>query len=515
MASSALEYDQLDRSVQSIRLLHIIPYADTLDCVMETFDIRECPRYQALSYVWGSDIAGSQICINKTLVAVRNNLWDALWELKRLRGRPEFPHQCEDYIWIDAICINQTDDVERSHQVNLMSVIFSHATQTIAWLGREENNSALAMQTLAAKQCPQELTSTVSLAQRWTAIDALFSRPYFERMWIVQEVLLSQRLLLLCGPSFCSWHDIIWFQNQEQMWKKEDLHIISRWPSTLISTKGYLNRHHSTESVQKLQYLLLHVRDRQCLDKRDKIYALLGIINQSSDSDARLEADYTISIAELYLRMITFFKVLPEGDRNVIHAELLNILDMPLSTRHAIRLARNINNIVCKMDHHSLGSTLGSLDVVRSVEDRAFVCMILCEIDARFGIDLTCFSGALGAPDFSRMTITGHMSRDVVTFLISCHERMVLLMHLWQRCIKLDSHLQSLVLLPSLPGSHGMEWKKYAMAASYAGLLDMSVFMEKAKDVLAIVMECETGFWWVDFSRPQASIVPEESTWQL
>ncbi|KAF3006246.1 hypothetical protein E8E14_005215 [Neopestalotiopsis sp. 37M] len=502
MASSALPYDQLDRSAQSIRLLRIIPYANTLDCVMETFDIRECPRYQALSYAWGSDIASSQICINKTLVAVRNSLWDALWELKRLRERSESPFRCEDYIWIDAICINQNDDVERSHQVNLMSVIFSRATQTIAWLGREENNSALAMQTLAAKQDPQEFTSNVSLAERWTAIDAVFSRPYFERMWIVQEVLLSQRLLLLCGPSSCSWHDIVWFQNHEQKWNEEDLHIISRLPSTLISTKECLNRHHNTESVQKLKHLLLNLRGRQCLDQRDKIYALLGILNQSSDSDARLEADYTISIEELYLKMITFFKGLPEGDRNVIHAELLNILNMSLSTRHAIRLARNINNIVCKVEHHSIGSTFGRLDVVRSVGDRAFVYMILCEIDARFGIDFTCFSGAQGALDFSRMRITGDVSRDVVTFSIFCHERMVLLLHLWQRCIKLDSHLQSLVLLPSLPGSHGLEWKKYAKAASYAGLMDMPVFMEKAKDVLAIVMECETGFWWVDFSRP-------------
>ncbi|ETS76777.1 hypothetical protein PFICI_12164 [Pestalotiopsis fici W106-1] len=510
MAANAFEYDQLDRSAQSIRLLRILPYADTLDCVLETFDIRECPKYQALSYVWGSDDASCEIRINQSIVLIRNNLWDALQELKTLRGRSDFHYECEDHIWIDAICINQNDDVERSHQVNLMSLIFSQAARTIAWLGREDNNSTLAMKTLAKRQCPKSLAPTVCLEEIWTAIDAVFSRVYFERMWIVQEVLLSNKLLLLCGSSFCSWHDIIWFHDHWQDWFEQN--VMCDLPLTLITTKEFLDRHRRLRPVRKLKYLLLNLRRRQCLDQRDKIYALLGIIfKQSSDSNPQLEADYTISSTELYSRMVTFFKVLPEGDRNVIYAELLNILDMPKSTRHSIRLARDIDRIIYKIENHPVGGIVKRLDVIGSVKDRAFLYMILDEIETRFGVSLTSFPAALELRNFSTMSISGDIARDVFTLLMLCHPRVMLLLHLWQQCMTVDNHLQRLILLPTSHDHHAPKWKNYAFAASEDGLLDISVFMEKTKGVRTIIIEFETGFWWLDFPRADARIITEDS----
>ncbi|KAJ0280720.1 hypothetical protein COL940_006040 [Colletotrichum noveboracense] len=93
--------------------------------------------YSALSYVWGSPIETQQIEINGRLFYITENLNDALWQLHR--------NGVDPWLWIDAICIQQSDLAEKTHQVGMMRDIFSNAATVYIWLGpgTEEADQAM------------------------------------------------------------------------------------------------------------------------------------------------------------------------------------------------------------------------------------------------------------------------------------------------------------------------------------------------------------------------------------
>jgi hypothetical protein len=91
--------------------------------------------YQALSYEWGSLEQPFGILVRGAKheelghIALTKNLFDALGDL----------HNCPDIeskrFWVDQICINQADEEEKGHQVELMASIYRHASRVITYLG--------------------------------------------------------------------------------------------------------------------------------------------------------------------------------------------------------------------------------------------------------------------------------------------------------------------------------------------------------------------------------------------
>ena len=133
-----LRYSPLKKAT-SIRLLQLLPrssQASAIVCSMEEFDlIANAPIYHALSYTWGPptlDAEGNealnraehQIVINHVTHSITGTLYAALAELSFGRKSPY-------YIWIDALCINQNDNLEKKVQVLLMGKIYSQADQVI------------------------------------------------------------------------------------------------------------------------------------------------------------------------------------------------------------------------------------------------------------------------------------------------------------------------------------------------------------------------------------------------
>lgn len=107
-------YQQLDlrnRQIRIIRLLHG-GLNDQIRCSLYTAYLDDRPFYEALSYVWGDSQVCQTIIVDGKVTDVTTNLWYAL---RRLRRRFSDRH-----IWVDALCINQEDKTEKSHQVNLM-----------------------------------------------------------------------------------------------------------------------------------------------------------------------------------------------------------------------------------------------------------------------------------------------------------------------------------------------------------------------------------------------------------
>lgn len=92
----------------------------------------QCPRFAALSYVWGPESPARAIWLDGQRVSVRENLWDFLIDAAQRRpwsmGEPDFIES--RYLWVDALCINQDDAHQKSRQVKLMGRIFSKVNLT-------------------------------------------------------------------------------------------------------------------------------------------------------------------------------------------------------------------------------------------------------------------------------------------------------------------------------------------------------------------------------------------------
>jgi hypothetical protein len=223
------------RQIRLISLDRSNPTSQTIDCRLTTHDLDEAPPYKALSYVWGDPEVTCTITINGLPVEKTANLVAAL---SRLRDLDEANY------WIDAICIDQQNKAEKSEQVQLMGEIYGKAVGTTAWLGPGTDDSALAMTFLAQwsmagsyylllrKQIQDNISASTEAERglrmlvfertsamrdliqsvlrtihnpygvaEGQALANLFQRPYWKRIWIIQELTLSRHVTLHCGES--------------------------------------------------------------------------------------------------------------------------------------------------------------------------------------------------------------------------------------------------------------------------------------------------------------------------
>ena len=134
--------------------------------------------YEALSYAWGSLKKTCSISINKQNLAVTENLHVALLRLQ--------DSSLERILWVDAVCINQSNLEEQEHQVQLMAKIYSKAHRVIVWLGPEavDTEGALEGIRLAASEESMERSKRKINQQ---AILNLLHRPWFQRIWVREK----------------------------------------------------------------------------------------------------------------------------------------------------------------------------------------------------------------------------------------------------------------------------------------------------------------------------------------
>ncbi|KAK1243254.1 hypothetical protein MKX07_003882 [Trichoderma sp. CBMAI-0711] len=162
------------------------------DLVAISLDNLSSAPYRALSYTWGaasSPEAVRTIRVSDQDFVVRQNLFDFLCSAA---VRKE-----EGLFFIDAICINQLDLDERQAQVQSMALIYRRATAVISWLGVLPQVHYQGCQLLSHAS---DISCRKWSEQEWRALRYLCYAPYWSRVWVVQEVLLSSKLQIWCGP---------------------------------------------------------------------------------------------------------------------------------------------------------------------------------------------------------------------------------------------------------------------------------------------------------------------------
>lgn len=354
----------------------------------------DAPAYHAVSYTWGDPASEEDITIcnndnedsknrsnDRRRMTVRKNCANVLRQLAHFKTAK--------YYWVDAICIDQSNDTEKSYQVAMMGEIFRRADCVLSCVGMHEDDSKFMADTLRSfdtylashgkssavfsdrdRERTHEKGWTLWHSEHWLealadedtvrlyqALDAFTRRPYFWRIWILQELYVARRLVFLCDldelllPTLLFWWSDAktqWlFRNRDDIAAGKEPPILLRKLTALEAGKDYLSRVRWTDvlsflddggsglsagfedmlreravtldetSKRKQLFLtkmLTMCEDRYCQDPRDYVYGTLSLTDWGV-----LRPDYTKSSYNLAKEVMLNFDQIGQVVQLVIH----------------------------------------------------------------------------------------------------------------------------------------------------------------------------------------------------
>ncbi|TEA18172.1 Heterokaryon incompatibility protein 6, OR allele [Colletotrichum sidae] len=308
--SDAYQYQPLPptlergRSPPYTRLLYLSPGSgdEPFEASLDVVDVTKAPPYEALSYTWGppSDAPRDYIWVQGCPLPIKPSLENALRALR-------LPSETRP-LWIDALCIDQSNLDERARQVQYMRLVYKFAYRVVVWLGLKTPGTHEAFQ--AAERLArirdrldpanrrvnggepdpdmvQGLIASMTEDLPETSMIHLyevFQREYFSRCWCVQEVVASSQATAKIEELEMSFFDLL-----------SSLLILSRWKAEIALDRPWelwqkilmtrqpnntIGNSETEGSIGSFLYLLELTRTLQATDSRDKIFALLGICDE-------------------------------------------------------------------------------------------------------------------------------------------------------------------------------------------------------------------------------------------
>jgi hypothetical protein len=305
-------------SGDQVRVLAIFPGrpSDLVRCRLDVVSLKEQPVYQAVSYVWGRGESTHWVVVEQngeeTVLDITTNA-HAL--LAKLRSPWE-----ERVIWIDGLCINQKDNIEKTAQVKMMENVYRGAWRVTAYLGASP--AAPLVQALLAKirflrqgcgmSFPQMRDKLLAEYDKstWEAVCVFLRNEWFNRVWIVQEAALAAQLHLLYGDVCMDWEILnqsIEFLVQDAtkaLFRFEEEDSSSAIPGSgsdiyrgLDGICAMLELRGDFEAPDKmtLGLALESSLSFNATDPRDKVFGLLSLTN-----DSKVTADYDLDCHDVY-----------------------------------------------------------------------------------------------------------------------------------------------------------------------------------------------------------------------
>lgn len=201
----AFKYHPLEPG--NIRLIKLMPTINGIRGEIVHKSLNSAPSYEAISYTWGDPTTTHSLNIQGTSLPITANVYGVL-----------FDRACvwkTVHLWIDYICINQNDVDEKNAQVRMMRDIYRNSQHTTIWLGSAADAQLahvfmgqLVRTFLLNKVKRIDITNSRPINDdnpKWAALSLLLRHPYWERVWVVQEVATSTSLHLLYGGIFIRW----------------------------------------------------------------------------------------------------------------------------------------------------------------------------------------------------------------------------------------------------------------------------------------------------------------------
>lgn len=330
MAEEYYSYQSLDEPTHT-RLVELNPGngEEPIACTLVHISLQNlCHSYSALSYTWGDANDRREIICDGKKLSVTANLHSSL---RRIRRQDK---SC--MLWIDAICINQSDITEREAQIPNMKSIYQQASEVIADVGDWTKEPGLAFQ-LASKIIGVflDLDSSVIISESdyekydlppshdkaWKAWTSFLGRPWFRRVWVIQEFALASNVRMLCGETFFPWESLYFTmaqlihhgmgENQRSVFDGYDQRMAASRGCLGIMNLERVRRAVEENKSRKLLTLLQESRICEASDARDKIYSLLGLSEDANELSIHIK--YSEPVSHLFERIARILILTDDG----------------------------------------------------------------------------------------------------------------------------------------------------------------------------------------------------------
>ncbi|KAG8160189.1 hypothetical protein KVR01_009725 [Diaporthe batatas] len=274
---------------RSIRLLHLDAgqHDDPIRFSLDSVSLDSNPRYEAISYCWGSHNSRQDVSCMGIPMSITTSLGGAL---------REFRHSfMQRILWVDGICIKQDDENEKTCQVRLMQEIYAKATLVLVEPGLISDiaNS-------------DGRNGRPSIEQNdWNAISQLICRPWFTRKWVVQEIAMAREVRLHVGGGV----QLPWLELSSLVAKIYSFGVIPLIIKEVSSGEdgAFAVGLYHIMVMKNIAYgrlngqgtlvdAAIRTRGFSCSDPRDHIYGLLSCASEGPSVDP----DYTLSIEETF-----------------------------------------------------------------------------------------------------------------------------------------------------------------------------------------------------------------------
>ena len=341
VTDSCERYQYTRLKVNQIRLLSISIEEKTNNFVC-SFHVRDLASsvgaYKAISYCWGDPTCTHRVfCSNGQSLHVTQSAADIL-NFVVARNPTEF-------FWIDQLCINQQDLVEKSEQVQQMGKIYSSTKQVVAWLGRGDrrDESAFAfiemlfgeIKDMERKGLQPTLIPLMSLPSRahnlptemqasrkWKTLSHLLRNPWFERIWVMQEVIMActeasrseaessillsferrtiefgilARVLKILDEDHLDSNLVYDRQNDD---RSDEIGMEPPGSNAVKMYSAYREMKSRGTAIQ-IDSALSHAWHFKASNDRDKLYAVMGFTTEVADPE--LFPDYKSNVEDVYI----------------------------------------------------------------------------------------------------------------------------------------------------------------------------------------------------------------------
>ncbi|KAH7073307.1 heterokaryon incompatibility protein-domain-containing protein [Paraphoma chrysanthemicola] len=290
-SSTTYEYTNLNyRLGQEIRLCILLPGGpdDPLKCEIIHVNLEDNPEFEAVSYTWAGEggdasLSHSIYCNNDKILPITSNCDHVLRQF-RMRG-------LRRRLWIDAICIDQSNVGERGHQVGLMGHIYTQAKSVRicikdSWTSPDRLDYATLFQGLRSGY---GIVNDMFL----NAVKHLLSRRYFTRAWIIQEVVLARTVYLRVNADEVLLSPIA-MDYLTTVATQYDYYLPG-----VLRVRWTLERMLFADIASCLHAGL----EGQCTDPRDQIFAVLSFMDPRAR--ALVSVDYSLQTILVYANAVT------------------------------------------------------------------------------------------------------------------------------------------------------------------------------------------------------------------
>ena len=270
----------------------------------------EC-SYDAISYMWGPADKTYRVWVDGHYIVVRENIY---------RFLKHYRNNCIEgtalLLWIDTLCINQQDLIEKGRQVGRMGSVFSSAHQVLIWLGEISENKTehvtdrdiefaygevgLHRADIFFENKQRSHENKASARRLHACASAVASHTYWLRLWIVQEVTLARNHAKVIHGSHLFQAEVLKsMRNLSIVGLESDKRAAREIFEALIPD---VDTDIAWTNGRDLGGMLELFALQQCQDPKDRIYGLLGLLDPASPA-SKITVDYEISTWALFLQV--------------------------------------------------------------------------------------------------------------------------------------------------------------------------------------------------------------------